>query len=253
MKQIDEAIALCEEMQATSSLADEVLFAKDFVDRILTKTRKNKKLTTAKLHEADQITIASMYRGQVELGTIDYYLEQGKNAVFSENYLWRSIFGLVFWELIFDPDLVAFHHPFQRRPSDLHLPDFYEKRSDRIIEHLASFDTLEDILTFMGAMYEEHEGKANPFVFWQPDSWDLARIIVERIPLETMKEILHYISQDLSEHSRGFPDLFVWDDDSYEFVEVKSPTDNLSNRQLHWLHFFEANNVNAKVLRVFFD
>lgn len=253
MKLIDEAIALCEEMQATSSLADEVLFAKDFVDRILTKTRKNKKLTTAKLHEADQITISSIYRGQVEMGTIDYYLEQGKNAVFSENHLWRSIFGLVFWELIFDPDLVAFHHPFQRRPSDLHLPDFYEKRSDKIIEHLDSFDSLESILTYMGAMYDLHEGKANPFVFWLPDSWDLARIIVEKIPLETMKEILHYISKDLSEHSRGFPDLFVWDGDSYEFVEVKSPTDNLSNRQLHWLHFFEENNVNAKVLRVFFD
>lgn len=253
LKLIDEAIAMCQEMQATSTLADEYLFAKDFEQRVLLKSRKNKKLTTEKLHDAEAITISKIFRGQVELGTIDHYLQQGKQAVFSENHLWRNIFGLVFWELIFDPDLVAFHHPFQRRPSDLHLPDFYEKRADKIIEHLARFQDLESLLTHMGAIYDTYEGTSNPFVFWTEDSWPLARIICEKIELETLKNILHHISKDLSEHSRGFPDLFVWDEDGYEFVEVKSPTDNLSNRQLYWLDYFEKNGVNAKVLRVYFD
>ena len=68
-----------------------------------------------------------------------------------------------------------------------------------------------------------------------------------------MKQILHEMSKNLVEHLRGFPDLFMWDDVSgeYCFVEVKSPTDNLSNQQLSWLQYFQEIGVNAKVLRVY--
>lgn len=253
LKNKEEAIALCEEIEANATLADEVFFAKDFKERVLLKSRKNKKLTTAKMHEGESITISSVYRGQVELGTIEHFIEQGKNAIFSENYTWRGVFGLVFWDLIFDPELVSFHHPFQRRPSDLHLPDFYLKREHKIKEHLQQFETKEDLLTFMWETFEENQGKSNPFVIWHEEAWEVSRLLVDRIPLLKLLDILHHISKDISEHSRGFPDLLVWDDESYEFIEVKSPTDNLSNRQLYWLHYFEENGVNASVLRVFFD
>ena len=45
----------------------------------------------------------------------------------------------------------------------------------------------------------------------------------------------------------------MWDDiaGEYCFVEVKSPTDNLSNQQLSWLQYFQEIGVNAKVLRVY--
>jgi len=45
----------------------------------------------------------------------------------------------------------------------------------------------------------------------------------------------------------------MWDDTAAEycFVEVKSPTDNLSNQQLSWLQYFEEIGVKAKVLRVY--
>ncbi|UBM58338.1 VRR-NUC domain-containing protein [Marinilongibacter aquaticus] len=248
-----EALALCQDLMAHSHNADEVFFAKDFSERIIQKSPRRKKLTTEKLHQSEQITIPSEFRGQVELGTIAHFISQGQMAIFSENYLWRGLFGLIFWDIIFDPSLVAFHHPFQRRPSDLHLPDFYEKRKESIHAHLDTFEDTDELLVFMREKYVANEGIANPFVLWLDELWDGIRIATQFIGLDKLKGILVHMSKDIAENSRGFPDLFVWDEENYAFVEVKSPTDNLSNRQLFWLGYFEENGINAHVLRVFFQ
>ncbi|WP_304238700.1 VRR-NUC domain-containing protein [Jiulongibacter sediminis] len=253
LKNFEEALELCEDMIVNNTNADEHFFAKDFADRMLRNKNRRKKLTTEKLHEAEKITIPKVYRGQVELGTIEHYLAEGKFAMFSENHLWRGIFGLIFWDIIFDPALVAFHHPFQRRPSDLHLPDFYEKRKEIIHGHLDGFEDTDDLLLLMRNNFVKHEGIANPFVIWMEGIWEGILLATKFIGLEKLKPILIHISKDIAENSRGFPDLFVWDQDGYEFIEVKSPTDNLSNRQLFWLGYFEENEINARVLRVFFE
>jgi len=233
--------------------ADEKFFAFDFINYVNSKKRVYKKSTTSWLHRSESITISEEFRRQVEMGVVDYYQNNGKLAVFSENYVWRAIFGLIFWDIVFDPSLVAFHHPFQRRPSDLYLPDFYEKRKDIIINHLDSFDNIQSLLVYMGEHYESKFGIANPFVPWVEEMWLVVRKAVEVIDFDALKKILHEMSKNLVENLRGFPDLFMWDDNEYCFVEVKSPTDNLSNQQLFWLHFFKEVGVNSKVLRVFWE
>lgn len=252
LNHIDEAFSLCQQMIEYPKNADEKFYAIDFLNKLNTKKRA-KKSTTSWLHQAESITISIDFRHQVEMGVVDYYNQEGKLAVFSENHLWRAIFGLVFWDIVFDPSLVAFHHPFQRRPSDLYLPDFYEKRKDLIVSHLEGFADVQDLLIYMGERYESKFGIANPFVVWLEEIWLIVRKAVELIEFEAMKKILHEMSKNLVEHLRGFPDLFMWDDVSgeYCFVEVKSPTDNLSNQQLSWLQYFQEIGVNAKVLRVY--
>ena len=255
---LDEALALCQLLLEEPQNADEHFFALDFFEKQTSKKRLTKKSTTTWLHESSSITISSQFKHQVELGVIDYYLAQGKQAVFSENFLWRSIFGLIFWDIIFDPSLVAFHHPFQRRPSDLHLPDFYFRRREKIIAHLDNFENIQQVLRFMGEHYDKNYGIANPFVMWIEDEeyypvWEVVRKAVELIDWQVLKLILHEMAKNLVENSRGFPDLFVWSENEYEFVEVKSPTDNLSNQQLYWHKFFEEVGLKSKVLRVFWD
>lgn len=252
---IDEALSLCQLMIEFPKNADERFFASDFTNQIKSKKRVYKKSTTSWLHQSESITISEEHRHQVEMGVAEYYINEGKVAVFSENHTWRAIFGLIFWDIVFDPSLVAFHHPFQRRPSDLYLPDFYEKRQDLIISHLASFDNIQTLLVYMGERYESKFGIANPFVPWLEEMWIIVRKAVEVINFEALKIILHEMSKNLVENLRGFPDLFMWDDttNEYCFVEVKSPTDNLSNQQLFWLQFFKEIGVNSKVLRVYWE
>jgi hypothetical protein len=255
LKNIEGATVLCEEMIALSFNADEHFFATDFVARLKVKKR-HRKSTTEELKAAELITVPFEYKKQVELGSINYFIEEkGYEATFSENHLWRGMFGLIFWDIVFDPSLVAFHHPFQRRPSDLHLPAFYEKRKTQIIELLDSFDSIEKLLIEMGTRYEKYQGIANPFVIWVEEIWTMIRKAVEYIGLENCKEVVHEMARNIVENSRGFPDIFVWNpkNDHYEFIEIKSPTDNLSKQQLYWLRYFKEIGVNARVLRVDFE
>lgn len=248
---IEEAKITCNEMLEFPQNVDEEYFAEYFLKTL--EGKKNKKQTTDWLKTADEITIDRIYRNQVELGSIEYYLELGFSAGFSENHTWRTLFGLLFWEIIFDPSLVSFHHPFQRRPSDLHLPEFYEKRKEQIHVLLDTFEDKDDFLVYLWDNFQRNEGVANPFVVWMEEIWEMVRVMVLHIDLDQLKKVMIKIAENIVENSRGLPDLLVWSDNHYEFVEIKSPNDTLSNQQLFWLRYFKELGVNAKVLRVKFD
>ena len=112
----DKELQLAFENETSDSGKNDI--KKKHLKMISSKKRVSKKSTTSWLHQSDSITISEEHRGQVELGTIEYFHSENMNAVFAENHLWRGIFGLVFWDIVFDPALVSFHHPFQRRPSE---------------------------------------------------------------------------------------------------------------------------------------
>ncbi len=248
---VEEAKALCHQMTINPQNADEQFFAEYFVKNL--EGKKNKKQTTEFIKNASEITVDNLYIHQVELGAIEHFRDAGFEAAFSENHTWRSLFGLAFWEIIFDPSLVAFHHPFQRRPSDLHLPDFYQKRGENIRQHLESFETKDDFLTYLWENYRQNEGIANAFVIWLPEIWELVRVMVTHIEWQNLKVILIKIAENIVENSRGLPDLLVWNQNGLELIEIKSPNDALSNQQLFWLRFFNEIGVKASVLRVRFE
>lgn len=248
---VEEAKAMCNYILEAPQNADEQYFSEYFLKTL--DGKKNKKITTEWLKTADEITVSHIYKYQVELGAIHYYLDLDFNAGFSENFTWRSIFGLVFWDIIFDPSLVAFHHPFQRRPSDLHLPDFYEKRKTQIHELLNSFDNdNESLQELIMLNYAKYYGNANPFVIWEENIWEMTKLMAARIPYLQLKPILIKIAENIVENSRGLPDLLIWNNETIKFIEIKSPNDSLSNQQVAWLSFFKEIGLEAEVLRVKF-
>jgi hypothetical protein len=248
----EESKIQCQEILKSPLNADEQYFAEFFVKNL--EGKKNKKQTTEWLKNASQITVSIEYRYQVEQGAIDHFQSLGFEAAFSENHVWRSLFGLVFWDIVFDPALVAFHHPFQRRPSDLYLPDFYEKRKNVLEIFLAQITDRDYLLELMWKNWTNHSLIANPFVLWLPEIWDLVRVLVTNIEIINIKKILLKIAENLVENSRGLPDLMIWNNNGrLEFIEIKSPNDSLSNQQLFWLRFLNENGVSARVLRVGFD
>lgn len=251
-KNIDEARVLCQQISIEPKNADEHFFAIDFLSRLEAELQKKriKKSTTQQLHLSDSILIDPVWKYQVEAGTIDYYVQQGSNAVFSENHLWRSIFGLLFWDIVFDTDSMAIHHPLQRTPSDLYKPQFWEKRRNRLVERLELFENQEILNSHINQMLVEKTGSVNPLIDWFEGTDEVVRVVFERIPIQVLGKILLEMAKNMRENTHGFPDLFTWTDHGYEFVEVKSPTDNLSAQQLFWLQFFEKIGLKAKVLRV---
>ena len=248
LKNKEEAKVLCEMMLLDYKNANEQFFAEDYLNRLLTK--KSKKAVTKHLHNSESVTIDILWKRQVEFGVIDYYEQRNLKATFTENHLWRSLFGLMFWDIIFDTDTLAIHHPLQRSPSDLFKPTFFEKRKERMEERLLMLEDEDATTVYMNRIFFEKFGITNPLVDWYGGLFPLILTVLEKLSAEQISLIMLEMARSLRENVRGFPDLFMWGDGEYSFVEVKSPTDSLSNQQLYWLRFFESINVRSKVLRV---
>ena len=248
--EIDEALALCEEIAENPQNADERYFSLDFYERINNKKKRTVKRTTQALKSAEAIEVPIIYRYQVELGAIHYYRDQGYNAVFSENEPWRTLFGLLFWDIIYDTNVQAIHNPLQRVPSDFFLPDFYFKRSDQLRERMKFANTKPVIEDIIRKTYEDMFGTTNVLVSWYDGALDKVLTLISWLTPEQIHAVLLEIAYNLRENTRGFPDLMVWNETEYAFIEIKSPTDHLSSRQLHWQHFFIEHKIQSRIVRV---
>lgn len=250
---IDEALALCDEIAATPQNADERYFATDFRNKILglSEKKRSRKATTRFLSDAESINIPAAYRHHVEAGVMNYYLEANFDAAFTENYPWRGLFGLVFWDIIYDANVSAIHHPLQRAPSDFYGPDFYLRREALLRNRLAELETRDDWQRHVGRTYNAKYGITNVLVDWNDQLLELVNQIISVLDVAQLRLILTEMARNVREHTRGFPDLLIWNEaGDYDFVEVKSPTDHLGPQQLHWLQFFQTIGVKAKVVRV---
>ncbi len=253
---VDEALALCDEIAVNPLNAEERYFANDFREKILGAGAKKRarKATTRFLSDAESVGIPAAYRHHVEAGVMNHYLEQGYDAAFTENYPWRGLFGLVFWDIIYDALVSAIHHPLQRAPSDFYLPDFYLKREELLKKRLIELETKDDWRRHTGRMFNAKYGITNVLVDWSDELLTLVQRMIELLDTEQLRLILLEMARNVREHTRGFPDLLIWNEQGqYEFVEVKSPTDHLGPQQLHWLEFFQTIGVHGKVVRVIWE
>ncbi|WP_229215977.1 VRR-NUC domain-containing protein [Dyadobacter frigoris] len=248
--EIEEALALCEEIAENPQNADERYFSHDFHERIVNKKKRAVKRTTQALKDASSIDIPISNRFRVERGAIEYYQDLGAEAVFSENEPWRAVFGLLFWDIIYDTNVKAIHNPLQRVPSDFFLPDFYYKRSEQLLARMKDADTKEVISEIVEKTFHEKFGTTNVLVSWYPGMLEIVLKLVALLTPEQIHAVLLEMAQNLRENTRGFPDLLVWDETEYSFIEIKSPTDHLSSRQLHWLHFFANIDIKSRIVRV---
>lgn len=253
---IDEALALCDEIAVTPQNADERYFATDFRNKILglSEKKRSRKATTRFLSDAESLHIPAAYRHHVEAGVINHYLEQDFDAAFTENYPWRGLFGLVFWDIIYDANVSAIHHPLQRAPSDFYGPDFYLRREALLRNRLTELTTRDDWRRHVGRTYNAKYGITNVLVDWNDQLLGLVNQIIAVLDVAQLRLILTEMAHNVREHTRGFPDLLIWNEaGDYDFVEVKSPTDHLGSQQLHWLQFFQTIGVRAKVVRVIWE
>lgn len=242
------AVMLCQQIKDDPRNAAERLFALDFLAR---QEQQSKRLTvTQVLKQAPVITLDRGYQGQVEQGVLDDYHQRGWSGFWAENHVWRSLFGLLCWDLLFDPASGAIHHPFQRSPSDLYQADFFANRRDQLEARFALLDNMPACQAELERVLQHKWGFASPFVSWHEDLPDVISACCKLLSAIQLKSILLEMAHDPQENGHGFPDLLVWNKADYEFIEVKSPRDRLSAQQLHWLGFFAGINVNAKVLRV---
>jgi hypothetical protein len=243
----EEAIELAKEIIDDPFNASELIFATDYLNR--SGVRINRSMT-ARLKSAPSISIVKDPEIRVEEAVIHYFEEKGWQGFHTENFLWRGVFGLVFWEEIFDESHGSFHHPLQRQPSDLNDPKFFELREPLFHDKLKVFKTKAKLKQHLLNIYNSKDGIANRFVTWHESLFPAIEILVSKVPLNGLKKVLIEMSKNMKENSAGFPDLFIWNEKKYHFYEVKSPNDHLSAQQLFWLDFLNKSKIKVDVLRV---
>ncbi|OJA16026.1 hypothetical protein AZE42_04282 [Rhizopogon vesiculosus] len=174
----------------------------------------------------------------VETLALQWYEDQGFKGIHSETRIITTLFGILFWDIIFLPVPGAFETPFQTAPLDIVEDSFYHARRD-VIE--ARLKELEDGRGEDIAKRVEGEHRARNTWCVGVD-WSLLEEgeiieIVRCLGGKALSVICRLFCEDYAGRRSGGPDLFVWNADTGDckFVEVKGPGDNLQENQKVWI------------------
>lgn len=254
---IPGALSLCENIHIKPQSEAESEFALSFA----TRTAKKHKLNCDWIPSTNAIPIVTFDISvepdadqRVEMLAQQWFVKRGGDAHYVENALLPGLFGLYFWDVIFEDIKGVFFNPFQRGPSDLFTPNFMSLRKQQIEEKLAlMLDPAEEqsVNRCITQCLREKFGLANHFVNWSWLTEQLVDIALVRIPKADLAAIFKRLLTDLKNNRSGFPDLVVFPESGgYELIEVKGPGDKLQQNQIRWFNYFQQQGLPASVVNV---
>ena len=205
---------------------EEYLFATDFYARKFGGQRTGQ--CTDLLRSGRTITVDDTHRGNPEGGVAGVLRRQGATVFFAENTLWHSLFGLLFWDELFESGQL--HSGFDWVPHCLRDRTFYRRFSAQIDGKLAevrSGNALPTILRTVAAKC----GRLNGIFTWDHVQIAALRALLEGVNPEGLAKILRSICDDFRGMRDGFPDLMLARDGKVSFLEIKAEGDAIRRNQ----------------------
>ncbi|MBR0866849.1 DNA polymerase-3 subunit epsilon [Bradyrhizobium diazoefficiens] len=222
-----EAEALLQRMIDDPASDEEHLFATDFYARKFGGQRTG--LHTELLRSGRTITVDDTYRGNPEAGVAGVLRREGTKVFFTENVLWHTLFGLLFWDELFEST---------RMPSGFDwLPHCLKDRSfsrlfaatiDEKLAAIASGSALPLILRTVAARW----GRPNGIFSWDHVQVEALRALLEGSDTAGIASIVRGMCDDFRGMRDGFPDLMLVQDGKASFMEVKAEGDVIRRNQL---------------------
>ncbi|KAL8933739.1 MAG: hypothetical protein Q9211_005612, partial [Gyalolechia sp. 1 TL-2023] len=185
----------------------------------------------------------------VEAMCLSHYRSLGWKGYHSEGGIIRTLFGYLFYDVLFTYIPNVFQTPFQTCPLDLHTDAFYPSRFSEIHQRLNEVSNGHgaEILT---RVYAQQKAKQTCVVGidWGFEMDDLVEI-VGCFKGEALSTICKVMAQEYQQRGGGIPDLFLWDPEGGEvmFVEVKSENDRLSDTQRLWIDVLTGAGVRVEL------
>lgn len=226
----------------------ELFFAEDFLSRKFEK-KKVGYLSQA-LKDSTEICVSDSYLKNPERGVRDLYRSKGFKAHFTENYLWLGLFGLLFWDELFEKEDSALYNPFDRSPTDLVGPDFYQKNRNSIEEKLNNLKNSKKIEHHLMKVLSLHHGKPNDIFRWHPNLIPITFEFLRSSGSQDVSKIMRNMAMNFASNCRGFPDLMVIKDQVVSFIEVKAEGDLLRAEQLSKIRLLIEAGFNVEILKV---
>ena len=231
-------------------LSDENLaFAEDFLARKYAKKRTSV-LTDMLRNNSQSIMLDEMHKAGVEKGVVAYYKQRGLSAQRTENQLWRSLFGLTFWQEIFEIDGHGLVNEFDRMPLCLKKNQLYEIAQAQIDQKLNALQTPQQLITLVGKQAVAHYGKANDIFRWKQNLLALILPLIEHAPIESVVLQLKSMAQNWTGLNDGYPDIMVIDNGKLRFEEIKSEGDQLRRNQLLSIQKLKQNGFDVRITNV---
>lgn len=185
----------------------------------------------------------------VEAMCLSWYRDQGWKGYHSEGGIVRTLFGYLFYDVLFTYIPNVFQTPYQTCPLDLHTDAFYPSRASEINHRLVEIAN-GDASRLLQEVYDrEHEKQTCVVgIDWSYDLDDLLEI-VKCFQGEALATICKVMAQEYQQRGGGIPDLFLWHPDNGEvmFSEVKSENDRLSDTQRLWIHVLTGAGIKVEL------
>jgi hypothetical protein len=165
-----------------------------------------------------------------------------------ENTLMNTLFGLAFWEQIFEPVPGVFHNPFQSAPADMYDSAFRLRRADSLATRMKQLRE-QDLAALLPEAYLRYQHYECRWTHWRHISLDLVANCARLIPTGHLLAIWERMLFDPAQNRSGFPDLIALGTNKgeYSLIEVKGPGDALQDSQKRWLRYFKSHDIPSQV------
>lgn len=185
----------------------------------------------------------------VEAICLSWYRDQGWKGYHSEGGIVRTLFGYLFYDVLFTYIPNVFQTPYQTCPLDLHTDAFYPSRASEINHRLVQIAN-GDAATLLQEVYDREHEKQTCVVGlnWAFEIEDLLEIVT-CFQGEALATICKVMAQEYQQRGGGIPDLFLWHPENKEvmFSEVKSENDRLSDTQRLWIHVLTGAGIKVEL------
>jgi DNA polymerase-3 subunit epsilon len=227
---------------------EERLFAEDLL-RQKFGCKRTSVLTDA-LRAAETIELDEALSGSPERGAIAHYLARGWRAWRAENGLWRTLFGLLFWDELFGRDHAGLHSPFEAMPQPLRDGSFYAGHREAIERRLAGLGDTDAVKRRLLRTSTRHFGTPNGIFRWRRSMAETMFALLDHADSAAVAAVVRRLAREYRQARYGFPDLLVIDDLGARFVEIKAEGDQLRRNQLVQLQQLRDAGLRADVVRV---
>ena len=225
---------------------EEYIFAADFHDRKYGGHKTG--IYTALLREGPEIMVDDLWRGQPEYAAIDHFENNGWTCAHTENGLWTALFGLLFWEELFDaPD--AFSSAFDWVPRALKDRSFASRCAPAIACKLDAVRSGE-AAGIIRTTIRRHAGDDNGLFWWSAELQGLIERLLATAPRAGLATLLDRMAHDYYGLRDGFPDLMLTRGGELRFVEVKAEGDQIRRNQLARLKLLRELGFSADICRI---
>ncbi len=226
---------------------EEWLFATDLYARKFASKRTS--VSTDRLREAELIDIDESLSGSPERAVASWFESAGARAFRVENALWRSFFGLLFWQEIASA-AGGTTSPFDSLPLALTDGSFRQRHAARVADRLALLEDRALLKRELLKTGTSAYGTPNGVFRWRRRTLDAVFALADHAEPGSLVAMLDLFIDHYLDARYGYPDLMLVDDEGLRFVEVKAEGDALRRNQLLRLEQLRHAGFRADVIRV---